>query len=48
MLEGTDSYNYVRPLNSVNGETYSGFLITNTTTQLSTSENDSTTVTFNM
>jgi type IV pilus assembly protein PilA len=48
MLEGTNSYNYVRPLIPVNGETYSGFLITNTTTQLSTSENDSTTVTFNM
>jgi type IV pilus assembly protein PilA len=48
-LEGTNSFNYVRPIAIVNGETYSGLLgITNTTTQLSTSENDSTVVTFNM
>jgi type IV pilus assembly protein PilA len=48
-LEGTDSFNYVRPISQVNGETYSGFTaITGTTSQLSTSENDSTVVTFNL
>jgi type IV pilus assembly protein PilA len=47
-LEGTNSFNYVRPIAPVNGETYSGFTITGTTTQLSTSQNDSTVVTFNM
>jgi type IV pilus assembly protein PilA len=49
VLEGTNSYNYVRPISQVNGETYSGFTaITGTTTQLSTSESDGTIVTFNM
>jgi len=47
-LEGTASFNYVRPISVVNGEVYSGLLISSTTTQLSTSENDSTIVTFNM
>ena len=48
-LEGTNSFNYVRPIAFVNGETYSGFgAITGTTSQLSTSESDSTIVTFNM
>jgi type IV pilus assembly protein PilA len=48
-LEGTNSFNYVRPIAIVNGETYSGLTaITGTTSQLSTSENDSTVVTFNM
>jgi type IV pilus assembly protein PilA len=48
-LEGTQSFNYVRPITTVNGETYSGLsAITSTTSQLSTSQNDSTTVTFNM
>jgi type IV pilus assembly protein PilA len=48
-LEGTNSFNYVRPIAVVNGETYSGFgAITGTTSQLSTSESDSTVVTFNL
>jgi type IV pilus assembly protein PilA len=48
-LEGTNSFDYVRPVTRVNGETYNGFTaISGTTTQLSTSENDSTIVTFNM
>jgi type IV pilus assembly protein PilA len=47
-LEGTDSFNYVRPISIVNGETYSGFVITGSTSQLSTSEGDGTVVTFNM
>jgi type IV pilus assembly protein PilA len=48
-IEGTNSYNYVRPIAPVNGETYSGFSgITGTTTQLSVSESDATVVTFNM
>jgi type IV pilus assembly protein PilA len=48
-LEGTNSFNYVRPIAIVNGESYSGFTaIGGTTTQLSTSQNDATTVTFNM
>jgi type IV pilus assembly protein PilA len=48
-LEGTDSFNYVRPISQVNGETYSGFTaITGTTTQLTTSESDGTIVSFNM
>jgi type IV pilus assembly protein PilA len=48
-LEGTNSFNYVRPIAFVNGETYSGFgAITGTTSQLSTSESDSTVVTFNL
>jgi len=48
-LEGTSSFNYVRPISQVNGETYSGITgITNTVTQLATSEGDGTIVTFNM
>jgi hypothetical protein len=48
-LEGTASYNYVRPIGIVNGETYSGLTaISGTTTQISTSEGDGTVVTFNM
>ena len=47
-LEGTSSQNYIRPITQVNGETYSGLNISSTTTQLTTSENDSTIVTFNM
>jgi type IV pilus assembly protein PilA len=47
-LEGTSSFNYIRPITSVNGETYSGFTIANDTTQLSTSQIDGTIVTFNM
>jgi type IV pilus assembly protein PilA len=47
-LEGTSSYNYYRTIAPVNGETYSGFNISGTTTQLSTSESDATVVTFNM
>jgi type IV pilus assembly protein PilA len=48
-LEGTSSFNYVRPIAIVNGETYSGLTgISGTTTQISTSEGDGTVVTFNM
>ena len=48
-LEGTSSFNYVRPIAPVNGETYSGLTgISGTTTQISTSEGDGTVVTFNM
>jgi type IV pilus assembly protein PilA len=47
-LEGTGSFDYVRPISRVNGETYSGLTITGTTTQLSTSQGDGTVVTFNM
>jgi len=48
-LEGTNSYNYVRPISAVNGETYSGLTaISGTTTQISTSQSDGTVVTFNM
>jgi len=48
-LEGTNSYNYIRPIAFVNGETYSGLTaIGGTTTQISTSESDGTVVTFNM
>jgi type IV pilus assembly protein PilA len=47
-LEGTDTFDYVRPITPVNGETYSGLTISGTTTQISTSENDGTVVTFNM
>jgi len=48
-LEGTSSFNYVRPISQVNGETYAGITaITGTTTQLATSEGDGTIVTFNM
>jgi type IV pilus assembly protein PilA len=48
-LEGTSSFNYVRPIAIVNGETYSTLTsITSATTQLSVSETDGTVVTFNM
>jgi type IV pilus assembly protein PilA len=47
-LEGPNSYNYFRPIPKVNAETYSGLVITSTTTQLSTTEGDGTVVTFNM
>ncbi|HXC01714.1 MAG TPA: prepilin-type N-terminal cleavage/methylation domain-containing protein [Opitutaceae bacterium] len=47
-LEGTSSFDYVRPISHINGETYSGLVITGATTQLSTSESDGTVVTFNM
>ncbi|HXA79907.1 MAG TPA: prepilin-type N-terminal cleavage/methylation domain-containing protein [Opitutaceae bacterium] len=47
-LEGTSSFNYVRPIAVVNGETYSGLSVDNTTTQLATSETDGTMVTFNL
>ena len=48
-LVGTDSFNYVRPISPVNGETYSGLTgISGSTTQLSVSEGDGTVVTFNM
>ena len=48
-LEGTSSFNYVRPIAIVNGETYSGLgVITGVTTQLSVSESDGTWVTFNL
>jgi type IV pilus assembly protein PilA len=47
-LEGTNSFNYVRPIAQVNGETYSGFVITGATSELSTSQSDGTVVTFNM
>jgi len=48
-LEGTSSFNYVRPIAIVNGETYSTLTnITSATTQLSVSETDGTIVTFNM
>jgi type IV pilus assembly protein PilA len=47
MLEGTSSFNYVRPIAIVNGENYSGIVINTTTTQLSTTQNDGTVVTFN-
>ena len=48
-LEGTSSFNYIRPISIVNGESYSGLTaITGTTTQLATSESDGTMVTFNM
>jgi type IV pilus assembly protein PilA len=47
-LEGTNSFNYVRPIAQVNGETYSGFVITGATSQLSTAQSDGTVVTFNM
>jgi type IV pilus assembly protein PilA len=48
MLEGTSSFNYVRPISIVNGESYSGISITQTTTQISATQNDGTVVTFNM
>ncbi len=47
-LEGTLSIDYVRPIARVNGETYSGLTIGSATTQISTSQGDSTVVTFNM
>jgi len=48
-LVGTDSFDYVRPIAQVNGETYSGLTnISGTTSQLSVSEGDGTIVTFNM
>jgi type IV pilus assembly protein PilA len=47
-LEGTSSFNYIRPVSTINQETYSGFTIVNSTTQLSTSQIDGTIVTFNM
>jgi type IV pilus assembly protein PilA len=48
-LVGTDSFDYVRPIAQVNGETYSGLTsISGTTSQLSVSEGDGTVVTFNM
>jgi prepilin-type N-terminal cleavage/methylation domain-containing protein len=47
-LEGTSSFNYVRPISKVNAETYSGLVIGSTTTQISTVEGDGTVVTFNM
>jgi type IV pilus assembly protein PilA len=48
-LEGTSTFDYVRPIARVNGESYSGMpTITGTTTQLSVTEADSTIVTFNM
>jgi type IV pilus assembly protein PilA len=48
LLEGTATNNYIRPIALVSGETYSGLSLTSTVTQLSTSESDGTTVTFNM
>ena len=47
-LVGTASTSYIRPVAIVNGETYSGLTINATTTQISTSESDSTVVTFNL
>jgi type IV pilus assembly protein PilA len=48
-LEGTNSWNYVRPIAAVNGETYSGLaVITGVTSQISTTEVDGTVVTFNL
>jgi type IV pilus assembly protein PilA len=47
-LEGTNSANYIRPIQIVNGETYSGLNIGGTTTEIATSQNDGTIVTFNM
>ncbi|HXB02531.1 MAG TPA: prepilin-type N-terminal cleavage/methylation domain-containing protein [Opitutaceae bacterium] len=48
-LEGTSSFNYVRPIAIVNGETYSGLaVITGATTQLAVTETDGTVVTFNL
>jgi type IV pilus assembly protein PilA len=47
-LEGTSSFNYVRPIAIVNGETYSGLTLDTTTTQIATSETDGTEVTFNL
>jgi type IV pilus assembly protein PilA len=47
-LEGTASYNYVRPIAAANGETYNGITISSTTSQISTTESDTTVVTFNM
>jgi type IV pilus assembly protein PilA len=47
-LEGTSSFNYVRPIAKVNAEIYSGLVIGSTTTQISTVEGDGTVVTFNM
>ena len=48
-LEGTSSFNYLRTIAQVNGETYSGYAtISGTTSQLSVSQTDGTIVTFNM
>jgi type IV pilus assembly protein PilA len=47
LLEGTTSSNYLRPIQQINGETYSGLIVNSTTTQISTSENDASVVTFN-
>ena len=48
-LEGTGSFNYLRPIAPVSGETYSGFAaISGATSQLSVSQSDGTVVTFNM
>jgi type IV pilus assembly protein PilA len=48
LLEGTQTNNYIRPIQIVNGEGYSGLSISSGTTQISTSENDGTVVTFNL
>jgi type IV pilus assembly protein PilA len=47
-LEGANSWNYVRPIASVNGEVYTGITVDGTTTQISTIQSDGTIVTFNM
>jgi type IV pilus assembly protein PilA len=49
-LEGTDTNSYIRPIQTVIGEVYSGLSLNTNTTQISVSENDgnSTTVTFNL
>jgi type IV pilus assembly protein PilA len=47
-LEGTSSFDYIRPIARVNGETYSGLNVTSAMTQISTAQSDGTVVTFNM
>ncbi|HWZ95320.1 MAG TPA: prepilin-type N-terminal cleavage/methylation domain-containing protein [Opitutaceae bacterium] len=47
-LVGPNSYNYVRPITTINGESYTGITVGNTVTQLSVSQSDGTLVTFNM
>jgi type IV pilus assembly protein PilA len=48
-LEGSATDKYIRPISSINGETYSGLsAISGNMTQLSVSQTDGTIVTFNM
>ncbi len=48
VLIGTDTTYYLRPIDQVNGEDYTTLVFSNTTTQISISDNDNDTITYNL